>query len=270
MSEAIKNLRAVMARLRDPETGCPWDLKQDWKSIVPHTLEEAYEVADAIEQGNFDEVREELGDLLFQIVFYAQLAEEEGRFDFDAIAQSVTDKLIARHPHVFGEASREQSDAELHTAWEASKQAERAAKGVANDSVLDGVTRGLPALSHAVKMQKRAARVGFDWPDAEYVWTKLAEEIAELRVELAADVPVAKRVDAELGDVLLAISNLARHVGVDPEGALRRADRRFENRFRHLERALQQKGRALEDCSLDELEAAWQEAKLALATREAE
>ncbi len=258
----------VMARLRDPETGCPWDLKQDWQSIVPHTLEEAYEVADAIECKDFSAVREELGDLLFQVIFYARLAEEEQRFDFDAIVQGITNKLIARHPHVFGEASREQDDAALHKAWDESKKAERVAKGERTESALDGVTRGLPALSHAAKLQKRAARVGFDWPDIHGVLDKVEEEIGELHEELVAEAPIAERIDAELGDLLFALVNLSRHVQVDAEGALRRASRRFEDRFRLLEAELTDAGRPLDSYSIDELEAAWQRAKQALALAE--
>ncbi len=268
MSDAVKNLRAVMARLRDPETGCPWDLKQDWKSIVPHTLEEAYEVADAIEREDFAAIREELGDLLFQVVFYAHLAEEEQRFDFDAIAQGMADKLIARHPHVFGDVSRAQTDAALHKAWEESKQAERAAKGERTESALDGVTRGLPALSYATKLQKRAARVGFDWPDVTGVLDKVEEEVGELREELLAAEPIAQRVDAELGDLLFALVNLARHTEVDAEGALRRASQRFEDRFRLVEAELAQPSRGLDSYSIDELEAAWQRAKKLLAAQQ--
>ncbi len=268
MSEAIQNLRAVMARLRDPETGCPWDLKQDWKSIVPHTLEEAYEVADAIERENFSAIREELGDLLFQVVFYAHLAEEEQRFDFDMIAQGMADKLVARHPHVFGDEPRTQTDAALHKAWEESKQAERVAKGERAESALDGVTRGLPALSYATKLQKRAARVGFDWPDFHGVLDKVEEEIGELREELVAEAPIAERIDAELGDLLFALVNLARHTEVDAEGALRRASQRFDDRFRLVETELAGAGRGLDTYSIEELEAAWQRAKQALAAQQ--
>jgi MazG family protein len=260
--QAMERLLAIMSRLRDPERGCPWDLRQTYASIVPHTLEEAYEVADAIERGDFEELRSELGDLLFQVVFYSQIAKEEGRFDFEQVAAAVSDKLERRHPHVFGDAQYENEAAVAH-AWESTKAEERREKsGDAPVSVMDGVAAALPALLRADKLQRRAARVGFDWHAPEPVFAKIDEEIAELREAIDVGRNEA-HVAEELGDLLFAVTNLARHLGVRAEEALRRANTKFETRFRYIERALEAAGRRPEDCSLDELEALWVQAKQA-------
>ena len=265
----IDRLLAVMARLRDPERGCPWDLAQRFETIVPHTIEEAYEVAEAIETGAPDAaLKDELGDLLFQVVFYAQLAAEERRFDFDAIADAHADKMIGRHPHVFGAESPAGAH-EVTGIWETRKAEERAAKargaGLASASILDGITAGLPAATHALKLQKRAARVGFDWPSAEPVFDKLDEEVNEIKDVMAeADATSEARhaaLEDEVGDALFALVNLARHLGVDPETALRRTNRKFERRFRNVEQAIESEGKTLESASLDEMEAHWRQAK---------
>ncbi|HZD26699.1 MAG TPA: nucleoside triphosphate pyrophosphohydrolase [Alphaproteobacteria bacterium] len=258
----IARLLAVMARLRDPDGGCPWDLEQDFASIAPYTIEEAYEVADAIANGDMAQLREELGDLLLQVVYHAQMAEEDGAFDFDTVAQGIADKMVRRHPHVFGETEIENAAAQT-ASWEAQKAEERARKATAEGrrpSVLDGVAAGLPALTRAEKLQKRAARVGFDWPAAEPVFDKIAEEIAELRQEIATGAEPFRLSD-EIGDLLFAVANLARHLEIDPEEALRGTNRKFERRFRHIEQALEEQGKSPGDCSLDALEALWQAAK---------
>ena len=256
---AIDRLLWVMARLRAPEGGCPWDLEQDFSTIAPYTIEEAYEVADAIARGEMADLADELGDLLLQVVYHAQMAREAGHFDFEAVAERIAAKMIRRHPHVFGDAvvadAAEQTDA-----WEAAKAAERATRAAGGGSLLDDVPLALPALTRAAKLQKRAARAGFDWPDVEPVLAKLDEEIAELRAELAAGRTPA-RVSDELGDLLFAAVNLARHLGVDPEHALRATNRKFERRFRAIEQALAATGRRAEEAPLDELEALWQQAK---------
>lgn len=258
----IDRLIAVMARLRDPNGGCPWDLEQTYKTIAPHTIEEAYEVADAIEKGDMKELREELGDLLFQVVYYAQFAREEGHFDFEDIAGAITDKMISRHPHVFGEA--EVRDAAQQTSkWEDHKAAERdakAAKAGTVPSALDGVTPGLPALTRAVKLQKRAARVGFDWTDAADILDKITEEVGELRDEMAAGT-ARERMQDELGDVLFALVNLARRLDIDPESALRGTNAKFERRFRRIEALLALRGAKPENSTLDEMENLWTQAK---------
>ena len=266
MSE-IDRLLGLMATLRDPERGCPWDLKQTYATIVPYTLEEAYEVADAIERGDFQELREELGDLLLQVVFYAQIAREEGRFDFESVAAAINDKLVRRHPHVFSDVVFE-DEAEQHAAWEAQKARERVAKqrgaetDPAAESVLDGVARALPALVRAEKLQKRAARVGFDWAALDPVIDKIHEEIEEVRAEVGVP-DNHHRVREEVGDLLFAVANLARHLKVDPEEALRHANDKFETRFRGIENRLTAEGRRPEDCSLDELESHWDAVKKA-------
>jgi nucleoside triphosphate diphosphatase len=253
----MKAVLEVMARLRDPEHGCPWDLAQTFETIAPYTLEEAFEVADAIERGDPEALRDELGDLLFQVVFHARLAEEQGAFDFAAVADALTDKMRRRHPHVFGTA--EIADAGAQTvAWEAHKARERAAR---SEGILDGVPVGLPALARAQKLGRRAARVGFDWPDAEAVLGKLAEETGELEAAMAAREHAPEAVQEELGDLLFTIANLARHLDVDAEGALRRASLKFEQRFRALEARLAGAGRTPEDAGTDELERLWNEVK---------
>lgn len=255
--EQITRLLAIMRKLRDPDGGCPWDQAQTYQTIVPHTIEEAYEVADAIERRDYAELRDELGDLLFQVVFYARLAEEEGLFDFNDVVQGIADKLERRHPHVFGDMQFE--NAEAQTAhWEALKQQEREQKAVAErTSVLDGIAHTLPALSLAGKLQKRAAQVGFDWPSAQGVFDKLHEEIAELK----ADWHDPHRREDELGDLLFTCVNLARHAQADPEAALRHANQKFEQRFRAMEVLAETQGSALEACSADELEMLWKAVK---------
>jgi nucleoside triphosphate diphosphatase len=257
---SIERLLQVMARLRDPDGGCPWDREQDFASIAPYTIEEAYEVADAIERGNLDDLEGELGDLLLQVVYHAQMAKEAGHFDFDALAARVADKMIRRHPHVFGAASVESATAQSR-AWEDAKALERAEKKAGGDpSILADLPVGLPALTRSAKLQRRAARVGFDWPEVGPVLAKLEEEIAEVKAELAAGAP-HERLEGEVGDLLFAAVNLARHLGVDGETALRRANAKFERRFRAVEASLRAAGRDLEDASLDEMEALWQQAK---------
>ncbi len=264
MSEAsrrgIDELLAIMARLRDPARGCPWDLQQDFASIAPYTIEEAYEVADAIDRGDFDDLREELGDLLLQVVFHAQMAAEQGRFDFEDVAQAISAKMIRRHPHVFGEARYADPDAQKQ-AWEELKAAERAARGEAHDaSALAGVSRGLPEWKRATKLQQRAATVGFDWPDHRPVLDKLAEEIEEVRVEFDAGADPA-RLEDEIGDVLFVAANLARHAGVDFSRALRHANAKFERRFRRMEQLAADEGGTLAAHDLAAQEALWQRAK---------
>ena len=261
---AIERLLRVMARLRDPEGGCPWDLEQDFSTIAPYTIEEAYEVADAIARGDMADLEDELGDLLLQVVYHAQIAKEAGHFDFEAVAQRIAAKMVRRHPHVFGDA--EVADAAAQSlAWEETKALERRDKARAQGeaaSLLEGIPLALPALTRAQKLQRRAARVGFDWPDAAPVLAKIEEELGELRAEIAAAAPPARLAD-ELGDLLFAVVNLGRHLGVDGEAALRQTNAKFERRFRAIEAALAAAGRTLEDASLDELEALWQQAKAA-------
>ena len=260
----IQRLLQVMARLRDPDGGCPWDLEQDFASIAPYTVEEAYEVADAIARGDLAHLKDELGDLLLQVVYHAQMAKEAGLFDFDQVAAAIAAKMIRRHPHVFGTAQVDGARAQTQ-AWEAAKAAERASKAeVAEGShgVLDDVPLALPALVRAAKLQRRAARVGFDWPEASQVLDKLEEEIAELRAELKHQANQDRLTD-EIGDLLFAAVNLARHLDLDGEAALRHANAKFERRFRAIEEALRARGRRLEDASLDEMEALWQRAKTA-------
>jgi len=250
----IDQLLAVMRRLRDPERGCPWDIEQTFATIAPYTIEEAYEVADAIERGALDELPGELGDLLLQVVYHSRMAEEAGLFAFDDVARAVTEKLIARHPHVF-EALEVRSAAAQREHWEATKAAERAAKAAAGGtrpSVLDDLPKGLPALTRALKLQKRAARVGFDWPDLDGVRAKVNEELDELE---AAN---PEEREDELGDLLFTLVNHARRLGIDPETALRRANAKFEGRFRAMEGASEA---PLETLDLDALETLWQQAK---------
>jgi len=237
--QSIHRLLDIMARLRDPDGGCPWDIGQDFKSIAPYTIEEAHEVADAIERGHLDDLKDELGDLLFQVVFHARMAEEEGAFAFGDVVAAISDKLERRHPHVFGDA--EIADAHAQTVnWEAIKTAERAEKGDGDGSLLAGVSRGLPALRRSVKLQKRAARVGFDWPAVEPIFDKIQEEADELRAAMADD--DADGIEEELGDLLFAVTNLARKLEVDPGGALRRSNHKFERRFRAMETLAVERG----------------------------
>lgn len=264
----LDDLLQLMARLRHPEHGCPWDLKQSYASIVPYTLEEAYEVADAIERGDFDHLPGELGDLLFQVVYYSQLAAEEGRFGFAEVVDGITAKLIRRHPHVFPDGdlyaapdAARLEEAAVKQRWEELKAEERAAKAAAPEqlSLLDDVPQALPALSRAAKLQKRAAQVGFDWPEALPVLDKVREELDEVLEAMSENDPQA--IAEELGDLLFAVANLARHLKVEPEAALRAANGKFERRFRFIEQALREAGRPIENCSLDELDALWGEAK---------
>ncbi len=267
-SRDISRLNEIMAALRTPETGCPWDLEQTFATIVPYTLEEAYEVADAIERGDVANLREELGDLLLQVVFHARMAEEEGRFDFGDVVEAITRKLIRRHPHVFGDA-RDLSSGEVKALWGRIKveekreraEARRAAGLPAEAAVgaLAGVPLALPALTRALKLQEKAGKVGFDWNDPRAVLAKLREEIDEVEAELEAN--DAQRVAGEVGDLLFAVANLARHLSVDPEAALRGANAKFVRRFAHIESRLGEAGRAPADATLDEMEALWSEAK---------
>ena len=245
-----------MRRLRDPEKGCPWDLKQDFSTIAPYTIEEAYEVADAIAHGDLEELKKELGDLLLQIVFYAQLAKEQSAFDFGDVVEAITEKMLRRHPHVFGDALCE-DEASLKEAWEAEKQRERQAR--ARHSALDGVALALPALVRADKLQKRAARVGFDWPDASGAMAKVEEELEEVREAVAGG--NATRIGEEVGDLLFAAVNVARLLGVDAEQALRGSNDRFERRFRSMEKRLLEQDRSMNELDLEALEEAWEAAK---------
>ncbi|MBT8412934.1 MAG: nucleoside triphosphate pyrophosphohydrolase [Boseongicola sp.] len=253
----LSRLIEIMRRLRDPETGCPWDIEQDFKTIAPYTIEEAFEVSDAIDRADWPELEGELGDLLLQVVYHGQMGSEAGHFDVDSIARRVSEKMIERHPHVFGNATRDKSAEDQKRDWEASKARERATKGATG--VLEDVALGLPALLRAVKLQKRAARVGFDWPDATLVLDKIAEETREL-VE-AHDHADPDHIHEEFGDLLFVMANLARHLGVDPEHALRDANSKFTRRFRQIEHQLAQEGRRPEDSNLEEMDALWDSAK---------
>ena len=260
----MDRLVEIMATLRNPNGGCPWDVEQTFATIAPHTIEEAYEVADAIEQNDMDSLKDELGDLLFQSVFHAQMAKELNEFSFDDVVNGVIDKMIRRHPHVFGDQSIKTAD-EQTVSWEDIKATERSTKsGAADESALAGLTNGLPALIRAEKLQKRAARVGFDWPEVASVFDKLREETSELQVEIDTDGGEARLTD-ELGDLLFVCVNLARKLNIDAETALRGANSKFETRFRHMERALKGTGRGLKGMELDAMEEAWQGTKKALA-----
>lgn len=269
-----------MRKLRDPDTGCAWDVKQNFSTIAAYTLEEAYEVVDAVERNDFVDLKDELGDLLLQVVFHAQMAEEESLFDFDDVAQAISDKMIRRHPHVFGDKTFE-NEAQLKASWEAIKAEERREKSrqqVSNNrgsadstpaaSALDGVASNLPALKRADKVQKRAARVGFDWPDIDPVWDKLSEEIAEVHTALEAAEKAA--IEDEVGDLLFTVVNLARHMNVDSESALRKASIKFETRFRQVENLARSEmentdGQTLAEMELEQLDSLWEKAKQSLA-----
>lgn len=259
-SSGMERLLGIMKALRTPETGCPWDLEQTYDTIAPYTIEEAYEVADAIERQDFDDLKSELGDLLFQVVFYAQLASEDGRFDFEDIAQAISDKMTARHPHVFGDAKMRGSEAQT-VAWEEQKAAERAKKAKSTEpvSALDDVARTLPAIVRSQKLQKRAARVGFDWPDHEPVLEKLYEEVDELRSAVGNE--DRENIEEELGDILFVAVNLARKLDTSAEGALKAANAKFEKRFKLMEREAERKGVDFSSLSLDQQEALWVEVK---------
>jgi len=262
--DAIETLLDIMARLRSPD-GCPWDREQSFETTAPYTIEEAYEVAEAIAHRDLDALRDELGDLLFQVVFHAQMASERGAFDFTDVVRAVCEKMVSRHPHVFADAEVDGAAAQTQ-AWETHKAGEREAKAAAEGraaSALDGVALGLPALLRAFKLQRRAARVGFDWPEAAPVVDKLREEIDELQAEIGGrgEERDAGRVSDEVGDLLFSVVNLARHLEVDAEGALRRANAKFERRFRQIERRLAERGMAPQEASLEQLDVLWEEVK---------
>jgi ATP diphosphatase len=252
----LRRLLDIMAALRDPDTGCPWDRTQTFETIAPYTIEEAYEVADAIAQRDFTALPDELGDLLFQVVYHARMAEEAGHFAFADIARCISDKMVRRHPHVFGAAATRDAATQSH-AWEAQKSAERAARR--QSGALAGVPTALPALTRAVKLTNRAARVGFDWPDADQVLAKLDEEIQELRAELAEADPV--RLTDEVGDLLFVLANLARKLNLDPETCLRHANEKFSRRFNLMEGHFGTQGKTLSELTLTEMEAGWQRVK---------
>jgi ATP diphosphatase len=261
-STAFAKLLAIMAKLRDPNGGCPWDLEQSFRTIVRHTIEEAYEVADAIEQDDMESLKGELGDLLFQAVFYAQMAREAGTFTMADVLEGLNAKMIKRHPHVFGDLAIADAAEQTH-AWERQKAEERAADAAAKGqkpSALDGVTTGLPALTRAEKLQNRAARVGFDWPEPAQVLDKIVEEVAEIRTEIESKA-AKEAVAEEIGDLLFAVVNLARHLEIDSETALRTANRKFERRFRRVEELLAAAGKEPAGSTLDEMETARVQAK---------
>jgi MazG family protein len=260
----IERLRAVMAALRDPQAGCPWDRQQDFATIAPYTIEEAYEVAEAIAQDDMTELREELGDLLFQVVYHAQMAEERGAFDFDDVAATIADKMIRRHPHVFGKQKADNSE-DVGSIWENIKRQEKAAKagGITRaESALDGVPLALPGLTRAWKLHRRATRAGFDWPSVEDLFAKIREELDELEAEIVSG-RERERTAEEFGDVLFTVARLAGFTGEDPEAAMRGAQRKFTSRFQFMEARLRENGRGIGEASMDELEELWEEAKRA-------
>jgi nucleoside triphosphate diphosphatase len=267
-SSDVRRLIEIMAALRDPVAGCPWDVEQTFASIAPFTIEEAYEVADAVERGSTEDLREELGDLLLQVVFHARMAEEAGMFDFGGVVEAITAKLVRRHPHVFGAANARSSVA-VKAMWgrikaeeKRAKSESRARRGLPRETpsgALDGVPLALPALIRAIKLQERAGTVGFDWNDIRLVIAKVGEEIAEVEAEMAAG--SAQSLSGEVGDLLFAVVNLARHLKVDAEAALRGANVKFVRRFAHIENRLAERGRTPESASLDEMESLWAEAK---------
>ena len=255
----IERILNVMAALRHPETGCPWDLQQDFPSIAPYTLEEAYEVTDAIERGDMDDLKDELGDLLLQVVFHARMAEESDLFDFDDVVNAISDKMIRRHPHVFGDADADNPEA-VRQSWEEIKAQAKAEQGKSEaDSLMDDIPLALPGLSRAVKIQNRAARIQFDWPDIEPVFDKLQEEIGEVREAIKSG--SADAMEDEIGDLLFVVANIARHLKIDPEKAVRRTNGKFISRFKHLEAQVAQSNK--ESLTLEELETFWQAAKKA-------
>jgi ATP diphosphatase len=264
-SSDIKQLLEIMAALRDPETGCAWDIEQTFETIVPYTIEEAYEVADAVERADLSDLRDELGDLLLQVVFHAQMAREEGAFDFAGVVEAITSKLIRRHPHVFGN-QKDRDPASIKRAWDEIKAGEKAARRVsrgeaidAAPGILDEIPVSIPALSRAEKLTRRAAKVGFDWPETTQVVAKIREELAEVEEAVAAGDKAD--IEDEIGDLLFSVVNLARHCSVDPESALRRTNNKFLRRFRAIEKALSETGRDIHGCELDEMEALWLKAK---------
>ena len=266
-SRDIGRLLDIMAALRTPDTGCPWDLAQNFSTIAPYTLEEAYEVADAIARGDLADLKDELGDLLLQVVFHARMAQEQGAFDFGDVVLAITEKLVRRHPHVFGDEISQTPDA-VKGLWERIKTQEKldkaARRGVAAESgALAGVPVGLPALTRALKLQDKASKVGFDWNDPRAVLRKIREEADEIEAELDRAEPDAAATAAEVGDLLFATVNLARHLHADPEAVLRRTNRKFERRFAAIEQALAARGKAPQDATLAEMDALWEEAKAA-------
>ena len=262
--QSIEKLIDIMRALRDPKSGCPWDLEQDFQSLIPYTLEEAYEVADAIERNNLNDIKSELGDLLFQIIFYSQLAKEQEVFDFNDIAQAVSEKLIRRHPHVFADAKVKNAK-EQTKEWEKIKKHEReekAGKDSTHLSILDDVSRILPSLMRSEKLQRRAAKEGFDWPNIEDVMLKVREELDEVQQEIDADVQNKERIEDEIGDLFFSCINLSRHADVDTEQCLRKANLKFERRFRKLEQIANRRGSQINEMTTNELENLWKEVKL--------
>ncbi len=260
----INQLLDIMAQLRNPDGGCPWDLEQNFETIAPHTIEEAYEVAEAIANGDMDELKDELGDLMFQVVFYAQMAKEEGKFDFDDVITAISEKMIRRHPHVFGTEEISSADAQTR-AWEETKAMERAAKEKNGTkqippSALDGVASNLPALTRAVKLQNRAARVGFDWPDILPVFDKITEEIEELKTEIRSN-GSKDRIAEEYGDLMFVLANLGRHLEIEPETVLRHANRKFTRRFEAVEQHLRDQGKSPAESNLEEMDELWNRVK---------
>lgn len=259
--EQVSRLLWVMEQLRDPDTGCPWDLQQTFKTIVPYTIEEAYEVADAIEHGDMADVKDELGDLLFQVVFYAQLGKEQNEFDFEAIAEAVSEKLIRRHPHIFGDSKVSSAD-DVKQNWDLIKQQERQQTGKdSDDSALANIPRGMGPLIRAHKIQKRCAKVGFDWNNIDPVVDKIGEEVNEVLQEAGRDNVDKEALTMEVGDLFFSVVNLARHLDVDSEAALRAANNKFEKRFRKIEDGLKDVGKKTTDLTLEALEELWQQAK---------
>ncbi|MHA2784594.1 nucleoside triphosphate pyrophosphohydrolase [Vibrio harveyi] len=260
MSHPIEQLEQIMAKLRDPESGCPWDLKQTFDTIVPHTIEETYEVVDAIQNRDWSNLQEELGDLLFQVIFYSQMAKEQGLFEFSDVVETISEKLTRRHPHVFSEVEFDSEEA-INANWEAEKAKEKAQLGKAEESILDSIPNSLPALSRATKIQKKCAKFGFDWGSLGPVVGKVQEEIEEVMEEVLQITPDEEKVELELGDLLFATVNLSRHLGKDPEVALAKANLKFSKRFKGVETKVAAHGKQLTDFTLDELDSMWDEVK---------